>query len=277
MLVEYVRASTGPKPLQPALNQCCVEVEDGRDAEGGMTLLQVRAFLVTAGAVWLGGLLLPTEAQAQSEEVREPRGYVDLTFVGAQPTGEFGAIVERGWGFELGGRYELDPVGLFSLRGSIGLINYGNETLQLCSFYSCRIGVDIDTENNIFFLGVGPELGVQVGPLRPYARASVGLGVFATTSAFSGSDGWPDYSYASTNNSQDVVFKKRVGGGLGIRLSDGPRPVLLDLGVDYHNNGRAKYLREGDIVDQPDGSIVIYPRRTEANLWSFRVGVSVGI
>jgi hypothetical protein len=51
----------------------------------------------------------------------------------------------------------------------------------------------------------------------------------------------------------------------------------LDLGADYHHNGTASYLREGDIVDQPDGSIVIYPRRTEANLWSFRLGVSVGL
>ena len=68
-----------------------------------MTLLQVRAFLVTAGAVWLGGFLLPTEAQAQSEGVLTPRGYFDFTLVVAQPTGDFGLIVERGWGFELGG------------------------------------------------------------------------------------------------------------------------------------------------------------------------------
>ena len=145
-----------------------------------MTLLQVRAFLVTAGAVWLGGFLLPTEAQAQSEEVRAPRGYLDFTLVGAQPTGDFGLIVERGWGFEFGGRYELDPVGLFSLRGSIGFINYGNETLQFCSVYSCRVGVDLDTQNNILFLGIGPELAMQVGRLRPYGRVSLGLAYFVS-------------------------------------------------------------------------------------------------
>ena len=64
---------------------------------------------------------------------------------------------------------------------------------------------------------------------------------------------------------------------LGVRLSNDGRPVFLDVGADYHHNGTATYLREGDIVDQPDGSVVIYPRRTDANLWSFRVGVSVGI
>jgi len=64
---------------------------------------------------------------------------------------------------------------------------------------------------------------------------------------------------------------------LGLRLSNGRRPVWLDLGADYHHNGMASYLREGDIVDQPDGRIIIYPRRTQANLWSFRLGVSVGL
>jgi hypothetical protein len=74
----------------------------------------------------------------------------------------------------------------------------------------------------------------------------------------------------------DLVFQRRAGAGLGLRLSNGRRPVWLDLGADYHRNGMATYLTEGDIVDQSDGSVVIYPRRTEANLWSFRVGVSVG-
>ena len=218
-----------------------------------MTLLQVRAFLVTAGAVWLGGFLLPTEAQAQSEEVPAPRGYLDFTLVGAQPTGDFGLIVERGCGFELGGRYELDPVGLFSLRGSIGFINYGNETLQFCSVYSCRVGVDLDTQNNILFLGIGPELAMQVGRLRPYGRVSLGLAYFVTTSGLSGSDDWAGYTYANTTNLDDVVFQKRIGTGLGVRLSNGRHPTWLDLGADYHRNGTATYLREGDIVDQPDG------------------------
>ena len=230
-------------------------------------------FALMAGLV----TILSAVEAVQAQEVRTPRGYLDFTLVGAQPTGEFGLIVERGWGFELGGRYEVDPVGLFRLRGSIGFINYGNETLQFCSVYSCRVGADLDTQNNILFLGVGPELAIQVGPLRPYGRVSLGLSYFVTTSGLSGSDDWAGYTYANTNNWEDVVFQTRMGAGLGIRLSTGGRPVFLDVGADYHHNGRATYLREGDIVDQPDGSVVIYPRRTDANLWNFRVGVSVGI
>jgi hypothetical protein len=47
--------------------------------------------------------------------------------------------------------------------------------------------------------------------------------------------------------------------------------------VEYHGNGIAEYLREGDIVDFDDGSIQIFPNRTEANLLEFRVGVTFGI
>ena len=177
---------------------------------------------------------------------------------------------------ELGGRYELDPDGLLSLRGSLGFINYGHERLLFCSVYSCRVGIDLDTQNNIVFFGVGPELAIQMGPLRPYARAALGIGYFVTTSGLSG-DGEFDPTFARTDNFDDLVLQRRLGAGLGLRLSNGRRPVWLDLGVDYHHNGMATYLREGDIVDQPDGSIVISPRRSEANLMTFRVGVSIGV
>ena len=40
-----------------------------------------------------------------------PVVFLDATLVGAQPTGDFGLNVDEGWGFELGGRYQLDPGG----------------------------------------------------------------------------------------------------------------------------------------------------------------------
>ena len=38
--------------------------------------------------------------------------------------------------------------------------------------------IDLDTRNNILFLGVGPELGVQMGPLRPYVKGCRGCWLF---------------------------------------------------------------------------------------------------
>jgi len=228
-------------------------------------------FVLMTGLVTILAAVPTVEAQTS----RAPRWYLDGTVIGAQPTGDFGLNVDEGWGFEFGGRYQLDPAGLLSVRASFGFINYGRETLRFCSVYSCRVGVDLNTWNNIFFFGVGPEFGVRMGPLRPYARAAVGVAYFETTSGLSGDDSF--YTFASTENWDDVVFQGRLGAGLGLQLSSGRNPVGLDFGADYHHNGVTTYLREGDIVDRPDGSIVIFPRRSEANLWSFRLGVSVGI
>ena len=232
-------------------------------------------YTLMAGLVTILSAVGIAEAQ-MPEAPPAPRGYFDVTLIGAQPKGDFGLIVDQGWGVELGGRYELDPDGLLSLRGSLGFINYGHERLRFCSVYSCRVGIDLDTQNNIVFFGVGPELAIQMGPLRPYARAALGIGYFVTTSGLSG-DGEFDPTFARTDNFDDLVLQRRLGAGLGLRLSNGRRPVWLDLGVDYHHNGMATYLREGDIVDRPDGSIVISPRRSEANLVTFRVGVSIGV
>jgi hypothetical protein len=73
-----------------------------------------------------------------------------------------------------------------------------------------------------------------------------------------------------------------------VGLNDAPnRPVTprrlpppachsSDLGVRYHGNGEVEYLKEGDIQDNPDGTITITPTRSEANLLTFQIGVQIG-
>ena len=62
-----------------------------------------------------------------------------------------------------------------------------------------------------------------------------------------------------------------------MRVGGGHNPVYLDFGVERHDNGIANYLTEGDIVDHSDGSVTIYPNRSEADLLSFRFGVAVSV
>ena len=230
---------------------------------------------VTILTVLVTVMLASRSATAQS--MAPPRGHLDVTVIAAQATGDFRRSVNRGLGLELGMRYALDADGLLSLRASGGLINYGHERIRFCSAYGCRVNVDVDTQNNIIFGGVGPELGKQFGPIRPYLRTTFGVGYFVTTSRLGSANGWSGDPYASTTNYDDVAFQWRSGAGLSLRLSNGRTPVFLDLGTDYHRNGTVTYLIEGDIIDEPDGGIVLNPRRTEANLWTFRIGVSVGV
>lgn len=205
----------------------------------------------------------------------DPRGFGGASFVVGNPTGEFDRYVGEAYGGQLTGRFRLDPEGWMSLRGDLGFMIYGHERLRFCSPVSCRVELDLTTTNSIFFGGIGPEFAIPGEYVRPYAYGTIGFGYFNTSSSLGGSADYEDF--ASTVNFDDGVFQSRVGTGVQVRVSGGRTPVYLDFATEYHANGHAWYLREGDIVDNPDGSITLNPRRSEANLVTFRFGVSVGI
>lgn len=209
------------------------------------------------------------------DEWNEPRGFGGAAFVVGNATGEFQRYVGAAYGGELFGRVRLDPQGWMSLRGDLGFLVYGHERIRVCSAVSCRVQFDLTTTNSILFGGVGPEFALPGQVLRPYVYGTLGFGYFNTTSSLGGSHDSGDF--ASTVNFDDAVFQSRVGAGVQVKLSGGRTPVYLDFATEYHANGDASYLREGDIEDHPDGSVTLYPRRSEANLVTFRFGVSIGI
>lgn len=254
------------------LSQCAEAIPlHGRGLERGMDEMS-REWLVVA-TMMLGTLASGAgEARAQSHW-NPAQAFVDVAFIAAEPVGEFARNVDTGWGIEVGGRFPMDAQGILSMRVDGGFINYGTEHLYGCSF-TCRVGFDVETTNNIFFLGVGPELSVPMGPVRPYVGVVGGLGYFFTYSSIG--DDWSYHDFASSTNFDDAVFQWRGRGGIRFRLSEGRTPVFLNVGGEYHANGIAEYVREGDIVDHPNGGITIFTTRSEANLWTFNVGVSIG-
>jgi hypothetical protein len=222
----------------------------------------VGAVLLSAGGV---------EAQRRSGG---PGGYMGVSFVAGNPVGELGLLVDDGFGLQLEGGAPLAANGHLRLRGDIGFLIYGLERQFLCYGPSCRIGTDLTTTNSIFYGGIGPELVLGSGAVEPYVNATAGLSAFVTSSSLDDNDGYG--SYFNTTNYSDVVFALKMGGGLRMRVGHGRRPVFFDIGVDRHVNGVANYLTVGDIVDNSDGSITVYPNRTKADLMTYRFGVSVG-
>jgi hypothetical protein len=103
----------------------------------------------------------------------------------------------------------------------------------------------------------------------------MGFGYFNTTSSLE--EQWSMEDYFTTQNLGDGNFAWGFGGGVEVTLSRGRVPVSLNFGARYHRNGLMEYLREGDIVDHPDGSITLRPIVSEANLVAYRIGVSLGI
>lgn len=233
--------------------------------------------LVAALAALAAGQPLSAQTFSPSQPLGPPRAFGGLAAVGALPQGEFADSVDVGFGLAGHFVYQLDRGGLLGLRLDGGFVNYGHETqrVPLSSTVGGRVLVDLTTTNNIFFVGAGPQLGVPTGRLRPYANGSVGIAYFQTESSVEGTRS--DEPFASTTNFDDLTFAYGGAAGLYVPLRTGETPISLDVGVRYHDNGRARYLREGSIRDDRDGSVTFQPIESEANLVTFHVGVSVAL
>lgn len=219
------------------------------------------------------------EVAAQRVVVRPrgPAGWVGVSFVTANPAGELGNFFDQGFGAQVHGAFPIEASGHLRVRGDVGFVIYGYERQRVCfgAPIGCRIEADLTTTNNIFFGGIGPELVLATGAVQPYVNASWGVSYFATTSSLGGSADWGDF--ANTTNYDDATFAWRAGGGVRWQVKGGRKPVALDFGMEWHQNGLADFLTKGDIIDHADGSITMTPHRAEANLTAVRVGVSFGI
>jgi len=224
----------------------------------------------------LGLFFLSVPLSAQEEWRPLPRGYVGVNLIAGDPVGEFDEFVGASIGADFFGRLPLDPNGFLSLRADLGFLVYGHESKRVCfEGVGCRVQARLQTTNNIFFGGLGPELAVPLPRARPYVNALLGFSYFNTSSSLE--DLWGGESSFTTENYGDGTLSWGVGGGLDLNVKRGRTPVGLTFGVRYLSNGRMEYLTEGDIVDNPDGSITLYPVLSEANLMTYHLGVSIGI
>ena len=235
-------------------------------------------------AVLLVGLsAAPVEGQRRRHDdgfrrYDAPRLFLDVGLLVADPVGEFADFVDDGIGIGGGLAYALDPAGVLRVRLDGGFLVYGHERQRVCvsDLIGCRVLADLTTSNHIAFADIGAEVGVNLGPIRPYVGLSRGISYFETSSSLDGIDDY-DESILNTTNFDDLVWGWKSRAGLQFQVSRGRTPVYLDVGAIYHENGQAEYLTEGDIQDNPDGSITVFPVFSEANLVTMQFGVSVGL
>ncbi len=201
---------------------------------------------------------------------------VGLSLTYGVPQQEFRENVRQGFGLDLTGHYKVDRQGIFSIGGEAGFLGYGRETkrVPLSSTIGGRINVDLTTSNNIFWLGVGPQLTAPSGPVRPYANGTAGFAFFWTESSVQGR--WDDEEFAKTTNYDDATFAWTGGAGVLIPIGASQQGAL-DIGVRYHGNGNTQYLRRGDIIDLPNGGVQLRVREGETPIVLWRLGVRWGL
>jgi opacity protein-like surface antigen len=221
-------------------------------------------------AILATSLVLALGAQAHGQAAN-PQGLIGFNGALARPVGEFQNYVDWGGGLGLYGVVNLDRGNQIGLRLGSSFLIYGHERFATPLLPATRrVWVDVSTDNFIVDFGVGPQITFGRGPLRPYVYGTAGFAYFATVSSVDGVDGGPDFAH--TTNFDDVTYSLTGGGGILMALS---RKVALDLSAQWTHNGEVEYLTRGDIVENWDGSITVYPVRSEANLMTFRFGVAI--
>lgn len=227
--------------------------------------------LITAFVVASGSKL---DAQVVFNSTSVPsRFQVGIDAVLSQPKGEFATNIGNGYGLNGTGMFRLDPKGFINIRGDIGTVQYGRETQRVpYQPITGRINLDVETTNNIAWGSIGGQLQIPDGWFRPYANASIAYTDFSTKSTLTGSD--DNYEYASTTNQHDGSRAWIVGGGVVIPFGNKFALGGVNLGARYYYGGRATYLREGDIIDNADGTITINPRNSKTDLVLWQLGAS---
>jgi len=232
------------------------------------------------------GIVIPNPTKAQeswedlfqaAHDARQPIVTLDADFTFADLLGEFGNVVDRGWGGNFGISIAPPASGHSSwgrfarLHIDIGYIIYGTETKRICLTRPCRLEMDIITTNSILNLGLGPEFILMTGPVRPYITGTMGTTLFSTDSSLQGiSPGAGNDMYFNSNHLQDWTFSWKTGAGVKVSVTPS---VSIDFGADYLNNGVARWMSPGDIIDNDDRPPAYAYRKTKANLWMIHTGI----
>jgi opacity protein-like surface antigen len=226
----------------------------------------------TSGVALALMLIGTTVGAAQRAGLREVRPWGDLGFsvVGGVPVGQFGDLVSGVGGVNADLNFRFDRRGSAALRIDGSYLQYGNERRFLpLAGSGGLLAVDMNTTFYVAALRAGPQVLLGEGRIRPYGFGTIGVAYFATQTSLGGCCG--------TTNFDDTALSLAAGGGLRIDLSRGRHPAALDLGASFVQNGQVSYLREGDILPNPDGSFTLRPVRSDANFVTLQLGLSFAL
>jgi len=246
-------------------------------ARAAMTLAVSVAPIAAASAQDTASCHCVVIQSSHSPNAFQRRSSGTLAFIQSRPQDALANNIGFGYGVDGTYMFRLDQAGFFGLRADAGFLQYGEESkhVPLSSTIGGRVQVDVSTTNYIVPLSIGPQLMWPKGSIRPYVNAGVGGQFFFTNSSVEGSDN--STSFANTTNQWDKTMTWVAGGGVYVPIYQRRFNVLLDLGAQWVNGGRARYLKPGSIQDLPDSQIAITSMESDTHMVVMRFGVRLGM
>ena len=232
--------------------------------------LFIRALALPGAAIL--ALTLPATAVAQVEVPRVdreiPRFIIGGDFAITQPKGELAGYISSGGGVSFNGLIRMERQGLLFARLEGGGATYGTDTRRFS--YAFRT-FELETNNEIQWFSVGPEVMVPGGPLRPYVGAAYSLTRFSTSSSIR--ERSTNEEYDRVDHASDFTTGWVFGGGFyvpfGSRSSFAAR-----IGAKYHIGGEANFVREEDVRDAPIEADTFPISRSKADFVLWQIGIT---
>lgn len=228
---------------------------------------------IAAAGLLLTPLALSAQRDSRPANAPSGRGSVGIHFQVTEPKGDFADNTNTGFGF---GGYvlgSLDRDKIFNLRGDFSFVSYANSRRQIpLTGTGGLIQLDLRTTSSIVSVVAGPQLLGPTGVFTPYATALGGFSVFWTESSVEGTQNQD--AFASTTNSSDAVWA--YGGAVGtyIRVSNGTRPVRLDLGARVLRHDDVRYLTADRVREAFQNDRPPVPVRGRADFITYYIGAN---
>ena len=215
----------------------------------------------------------------------DPQGEFHMYGHVALPVGEFQSHVEIGGGAGFGAALFLDRDRMAALRVDGNIVVYGSESYNAPLSLTIPVDVRVQTTNSIFSAGIGPQIYLMRGAVRPYVFGTFGFSYFVTETSVRGHGA--EEPFASSINFDDFNMALNGGGGFSVEVYRGEVSVAVDVSASYQRNGIAEYLVKGDLGrgrwdrwyrdTRGRRGVPHDPIISDANLVSYRIGVSIGV
>jgi opacity protein-like surface antigen len=202
-------------------------------------------------------------------------------FLAGFPTGEFGSHVSTSAGLGSTTLHNIDKRGIMGLRVDGYYLLFDSETRMLPPGLVAQLvdiappygSTEVTTENKLYSLLAGPQIGFRSGAVRGFVNGGIGITRFATESYVEVCDPSAEDGRSEERNTNFAHYTFAWASGGGLEFDLGSNFSLL-LATQYLNNGTSRYVKQAELDLRPDGAVDFLPTESEANLVVLQIQLS---